>query len=120
MHFWWFLTVWLLYCPFALTVPPDIPCFDDSWQYSSITGKCYRIINGAESWDVATTKCAEIFGNKSTAKVTLLQFKNQLELNVVVQLLLEAGQMQAFWTAARRNSEFMGFRVCSFCTIAHS
>ncbi|KAF8569110.1 hypothetical protein P879_04578 [Paragonimus westermani] len=102
MHLWWFLIVCLLYCPFALTVPPDVPCFDDSWQYSSVTGKCYRALNGTESWEVASRKCAGVFGNQSTANVTLLQFKNQLELQAIINLLLEVGQMQVFWTAARR------------------
>ncbi|KER25879.1 hypothetical protein T265_06738 [Opisthorchis viverrini] len=90
----------------------DVPCYDDSWTYSSFTGKCYKEMMDSKklTWDKAKEQCSKFLEGVSTAKVRLLQVRSKEESMTVARIMQQAGFMEAVWIGARRGAGTAEFK----------
>ncbi|KAG5451471.1 hypothetical protein CSKR_107613 [Clonorchis sinensis] len=106
------LLVLSLFLPLALGVFMDVPCYDDTWTYSSLSGKCYKKMADSkkQTWDKAKEQCSKFLDGVSTAKVRLLQVRSKEESVTVARIMQQAGFMEAAWLGARRRGGSAEFK----------
>ncbi|CAH8561608.1 unnamed protein product [Dicrocoelium dendriticum] len=103
----------ILFNAFALEVDPDNPCYDVTWSYSSVSGKCYKAGSRSDmlSWDDAQQACEHLLVPKSFVNVHLLELNTgRAEMIAAAKLMLTAGFLAQVWTGARRlpgSSDFV-------------
>ncbi|KAH8853087.1 Sushi/SCR/CCP,domain-containing protein isoform 3 [Schistosoma japonicum] len=86
-------------------IPLDFPCYDETWTYSNLTGKCYKPILGAQklTFSDASYACKIHLQNISEVSINLIQFFDEDEANAVVDLLSRNGFKETIWIGANRS-----------------
>ncbi|CAH8475062.1 unnamed protein product [Heterobilharzia americana] len=99
--------MWLIYVLITTSyaIPLDFPCYDETWLYLNVTGKCYKSILGVEklTFSSAALLCKTYLQNVSQVPVNLLQFYDENEADSVVDMLFRNGYKETIWLGANRS-----------------
>ncbi|TPP65518.1 Sushi/SCR/CCP domain-containing protein [Fasciola gigantica] len=106
------MTLAVFYSVPVLAVLDDVPCLDETWQYSDVSGKCYRFVGKSAplKWAEASAACLQSLSTQSNQSVRLIQFSSEDELRALIEIMLRLGNMDSIWLDAHRDSSGKDFR----------